>query len=79
MAAAACAAPARAHSSFATASISTRKSGPADISGTLLDLIEFTLLKACLEAGRLEDARRLLNARRAGASRIPVSGVAALH
>jgi hypothetical protein len=39
MAAAACAAPARAHSSFATASISTRKSGPADISGTVLMLM----------------------------------------
>ncbi|HTB43279.1 MAG TPA: tetratricopeptide repeat protein [Acetobacteraceae bacterium] len=43
------------------------------------DLIEFTLLRACLEAGRLEEARRLLGARRPGASGIAVEGVAALH
>ena len=43
------------------------------------DLIEFTLLKACLEAGRLEEARRLLHARRPGASGVPVAGVAALR
>ena len=43
------------------------------------DLIEFTLLKAYLDAGRLEEARRLLSARRPGASGVPVTGVAALH
>ena len=43
------------------------------------DLIEFTLLRACLEAGRLEEARRLLGVRRPGASGIAVEGVAALH
>ena len=43
------------------------------------DLIEFTLLKACIEAGRLEDARRLLTARRPGASGVPVKGIAAVH
>jgi tetratricopeptide (TPR) repeat protein len=43
------------------------------------DLIEFTLLKACLEAGRLEEARRLLRARRPGASGVPVRGMAAVH
>jgi tetratricopeptide (TPR) repeat protein len=43
------------------------------------DLIEFTLLKACLEAGRLEEARRLLGARRPGASGIPVAGLAAVR
>ncbi len=43
------------------------------------DLIEFTLLKACLNAGRLEQARQVLNARRPGASGIPVAGMAALH
>jgi hypothetical protein len=43
------------------------------------DLIEFTLLKAYIEASRLEDARRLLGARRPGASGIPVMGVAAVH
>ena len=41
------------------------------------DLIEFTLLKACLNAERLEEARHLLGARRPGASGIAVAGVAA--
>jgi tetratricopeptide (TPR) repeat protein len=41
------------------------------------DLIEFTLLKACLEAGRPEEARRLLATRRPGASGVPVAGIAA--
>jgi hypothetical protein len=43
------------------------------------DLIEFTLLKAYLDAGRLEDAKRLLNARRPGASGVPVAGIAAVQ
>lgn len=43
------------------------------------DLIEFTLLKAYLNAERLEEARRLLGARRLGASGVPVAGVAAVH
>lgn len=43
------------------------------------DLIEFTLLKAYLNADRLEEARRLLSARRPGASDVPVAGVAAVH
>jgi tetratricopeptide (TPR) repeat protein len=43
------------------------------------DLIEFTLLKAYIDANRLEDARRLMSARRPGASGIPVTGVAAVH
>jgi tetratricopeptide (TPR) repeat protein len=43
------------------------------------DLIEFTLLKACIEAGRLEEAKRLLDARRPGASGVPVMGIAAVH
>ncbi len=38
------------------------------------DLIDFTLLKAYLEAGRAEEARRLLGARRLGASGVPVAG-----
>ena len=42
------------------------------------DLIEFTLLKAYLNAGRLEEARRLLAARRPGASGIPVARVGAV-
>jgi tetratricopeptide (TPR) repeat protein len=43
------------------------------------DLIEFTLLKAYLEAGRMEEAQRLLRTRRPGASGIAVAGVAAVH
>jgi tetratricopeptide (TPR) repeat protein len=43
------------------------------------DLIEFTLLKAYLEANRPEEARSLLRARRPGASGVPVAGVAGLH
>ena len=39
------------------------------------DLIEFTLLKAYLEADRAEEARRLLGARRPGASGVPVAGL----
>jgi tetratricopeptide (TPR) repeat protein len=42
------------------------------------DLIEFTLLKAYLEADLLEEARQLLKTRRAGASGISVAGAAAL-
>jgi hypothetical protein len=40
-----------------------------------LDLIEFTLLKACLDADRLDDVRRLLGERRPGPSGIPVAGL----
>jgi hypothetical protein len=43
------------------------------------DLIEFTLLKAYLSVDRLDEALRLLNERRPGASGVPVTGVAALH
>jgi tetratricopeptide (TPR) repeat protein len=43
------------------------------------DLIEFTLLKAYLDAGRPEEARCLLDARRPGASGVPVKGMAAVH
>ncbi len=43
------------------------------------DLIEFTLLRAYIDAGRLEEARQMLSARRPGASGVPVAGVAALH
>jgi hypothetical protein len=43
------------------------------------DLIEFTLLKAYLEVDRLEEARRLLNARRPGAAGVPVAGIASVH
>ena len=40
-----------------------------------LDLIEFTLVKAYLNAGRLGDANRLLATRRPGARGIPVAGL----
>jgi tetratricopeptide (TPR) repeat protein len=43
------------------------------------DLIEFTLLKAYIDADRLEEARRLISARRAGASGVPVKGYKRLH
>jgi hypothetical protein len=43
------------------------------------DLIEFTLLRAYLEANRLQEARRLLDVRRPGASGVPVMGIAAVH
>ena len=43
------------------------------------DLIEFTLLKAYLNADRLEEARELLVARRPGAAGAPGAGVAASH
>jgi tetratricopeptide (TPR) repeat protein len=42
------------------------------------DLIEFTLLKAYLDADRPEEARRLLSARRPGASGVPVKGRASI-
>src|SRR5712671_1141827 len=40
------------------------------------DLIEFTLLRAYIEANRLDQAKRLLGVRRPGASGVPVMGVA---
>jgi tetratricopeptide (TPR) repeat protein len=43
------------------------------------DLIAFTLLKAYLEAERLEEARGLLDARRPGASGVAVMGAAAVR
>jgi hypothetical protein len=42
------------------------------------DRIELTLLKAYLDAGRLEEARRMLGTRRAGAPVRSVAGVAGL-
>jgi tetratricopeptide (TPR) repeat protein len=43
------------------------------------DLIEFTLLKAYLDAGRLEEARRLLRTRRTQTAAASVAGVGALN
>jgi hypothetical protein len=43
------------------------------------DLGEFTLLKACADAGRPDDARRLLNTRRPGPPASPVAGLPTLH
>src|SRR5690606_32615029 len=42
------------------------------------DLIELTLLKAYLNAERLEEARQMLRNRRSGASANSVAGIAAL-
>jgi hypothetical protein len=39
------------------------------------DLVEFTLLKACVAAGRVEDLRRVLRVRRPGPGEVPVAGV----
>jgi tetratricopeptide (TPR) repeat protein len=44
-----------------------------------VDLIEATLLKAYLGAGRLDDARRLLRHRRPGPAPLPVAGAEAVH
>jgi hypothetical protein len=43
------------------------------------DLIEFTLLRAYIEANRLREAKRLLDVRRPGACGVPVKGIAAVH
>jgi tetratricopeptide (TPR) repeat protein len=43
------------------------------------DLIEFTLLRAYIDAGQLEEARRLISSRRAGASGVPVKGIASVQ
>jgi tetratricopeptide (TPR) repeat protein len=43
------------------------------------DLIDFTLLRACIAANRLGEAREVLRARRPGASGVPVQGVAAVR
>ena len=40
-----------------------------------IDLVEFTLLKAYISAGRLDDVRRALRARRPGPRGIPVAGL----
>jgi len=40
-----------------------------------LDLIEFTLLKACVSAHRLDAARRVLSRRHRGSASIPVAGL----
>jgi hypothetical protein len=45
----------------------------ARMKGIQHDLIEFTLLKAYLGAGRLEEARWLLHARHPGASGVPAA------
>jgi hypothetical protein len=44
-----------------------------------VDLVEFTLLRAYLCSGRLNDAGRLLEQRRPGPTRIPVSGLEQVH
>jgi tetratricopeptide (TPR) repeat protein len=44
-----------------------------------LDLVEFTLLEAYLGANRLDDACRMLSARRRGSVGIPIAGLAGVH
>jgi tetratricopeptide (TPR) repeat protein len=44
-----------------------------------LDLVEFTLLKAYLSAGRPDDANRILRGRNRGSSSVPVAGLAPAH
>jgi Tfp pilus assembly protein PilF len=44
-----------------------------------LDLVEFTLLRGYLAAGRPDDARGMLSGRHRGSSNIPVAGLAAVH
>jgi tetratricopeptide (TPR) repeat protein len=44
-----------------------------------LDLVEFTLLKAYLDANRPDDACRMLSTSRRGSTGIPVAGLAAVH
>jgi tetratricopeptide (TPR) repeat protein len=44
-----------------------------------LDLVEFTLLKAYVGAGRLDDAQRMQSARHRGSSHLPVAGLGAAH
>ena len=44
-----------------------------------VDLVEFTLLKAYLGAGRMDDARNLLGARRPGPAGATVAGLETIH
>jgi tetratricopeptide (TPR) repeat protein len=44
-----------------------------------LDLVEFTLLGAYVDADRLDDARRMLGGRRRGSASPPVAGLGAAH
>ena len=44
-----------------------------------LDLVEFTLLRAYVQAARPNDARRMLSGRHRGSSRLSVAGLAAVH
>jgi tetratricopeptide (TPR) repeat protein len=43
------------------------------------DLVRFTLLKAYLGVGRVDDARRMRSARPRGGANVPVAGLAPLH
>ena len=79
---------ARAFAAFAREDFATSIAALEPIAGELeriggsraqLDLIEFTLLKAYLAAGRADDARRMLAARSRGSARPPVAGAAPFH
>ena len=78
----------RAFSAFERCDFSTAIDALEPIAGELeriggsraqLDLVEFTLLKAYLSEGRMDDARRLVSVRRLGPSGIPVAGLASAH
>jgi Tfp pilus assembly protein PilF len=78
----------RAFAAFERRDFSTAIDAMQPISGELeriggsraqLDLVVFTLAKACLGADRPDDARRLLGARRRGSSGSPVAGFPAAH
>jgi tetratricopeptide (TPR) repeat protein len=43
------------------------------------DIVEFTLLKAYINAGRMDEARRMLLARRPGPRGVPIAGVPTEH
>ena len=44
-----------------------------------VDLVEFTLMKAYLSAGRPDEVQRLLEERRPGPTSVPVTGIESVH
>jgi tetratricopeptide (TPR) repeat protein len=79
---------ARAFAAFERADFSTSIDALEPIAGELervggsraqLDLVEFTLLKAYLDADRVGDAQRMLSGRHRGSSIPPVAGLAAVY
>jgi hypothetical protein len=56
-----------------------QRAGRVGGSRAQIHLVEVPLLKAYLDADRLDDARRMLSMRCTGPSGIPVAGLAAVH